>query len=618
MDKDLESIRVDDLPIIYMLLEQLGIREAIDQQIHPHGNWVGPSIGSLTSLWLCYILSECDHRLSMVETWAEQRLPLLQALIGEERLSSKDFADDKLASILDYLSEEADWSAIETSVNQTGIELYRLDKPNSLPTFRLDSAPMQSHGQVEPGGLLQYGYSKHHNGDLGQFKIQLCSLDNEVNHFAYPFSHISVSGEKADDGLYLPLIHSIKAQLSNQAGYEQGNLYVADGKMGSQATRATIAKGQDYYLVPLSKVQLPEERRLAYIQSVDPQTYQQIIKVEQEGQADEVKKLIASGFEKVVKRTYEWEVEKEAAEQAEAEGEAAEQQTAAARTYEWTERLLFVKSDYYATQQAQKLDKQLDRVSEQIKNLTVPKQGKKTLKEPEEVQQAVDKILKDNKLEDLLKVTIDAQQHTRAIRAYGDKPAREEISYTFEITVERQAEQIASRRQLMGWQVYATNAPSELLTFEQCVWKYRYQSNIERQFDNIRNKVVKLLPVYLMKDERIIGLVNLLMLALKACSLAEYKVAKALKEQDQALADVYEGNPKRTTKTPSAKRLFKAFDGISIALVFTGKQLEYALMTKLEPVQKKIIQLMGFDLDLYPNLVRKIQMFFSVSRLIET
>jgi transposase len=593
---ELEDLRVDDLPLIYAMVKMLGVKEAIDKHIKCHGGWEGPSPGTIVSLWLCYILNECDHRLSVVETWSEQRILLLQAIIGDKSLSSKDFSDDKLAKILDYLSEDKNWLAVESSVNNKGLSIYRLESPKSIPTLRLDSAPMQSHGTVTEGGLLQHGYSKHHNGNLGQFKVQLCSLDNEINHFAFPVSHITVSGEQADDGLYLPLISQIRKQLSVQRGYEKENLYVGDGKMGSKEIRYTISKNEDYYLVPLSKKQLSEAKRLEYIGKVEKTTYKKVEKKVDEGSEKETTKVVAQGFEIAADCSI----------------------TLEDRICKWSERYLFVQSDYYREQQEVKLNKDLTQSMELLTDLPIPRKGKKVINTLEEMQSSVNKILKDNKLKDLLLVNIKQTKHIKSIRAYGSKPAREEEYYTYEIDIERQEDKIEERKKLMGWQVYATNLPEEKMSFEQCVWKYRYQSNIERQFDNIRNKVVKLLPVYLNKDNRIIGLVNLLMLALKVCCLTEYKVAKALKEQNDELADIYEGNPKRTSKKPSAKRLFKAFDGISIALIFENKRLNYALLTKLEPVQKKILQLLDLDKNLYEHLRGNIQIFFTNSNSTES
>ena len=39
----------------------------------PHGNHKGLSSGQLAVIWLTYILTEYDHRLSSVEEWSQER-----------------------------------------------------------------------------------------------------------------------------------------------------------------------------------------------------------------------------------------------------------------------------------------------------------------------------------------------------------------------------------------------------------------------------------------------------------------------------------------------------------------------------------------------------------------
>ena len=55
-----------------------------------------------------------------------------------------------------------------------------------------------------------------------------------------------LSGERADDGLYLPIIKRIRRGL-----HKTGLLCVGDWKMRALETRAYLAKHQDMYLSPL-------------------------------------------------------------------------------------------------------------------------------------------------------------------------------------------------------------------------------------------------------------------------------------------------------------------------------------------------------------------------------
>ena len=58
--------------------------------IQPHGNREGLSAGWLITAWLSFILSQADHRMSEVESWAEDHLETLQALLPDP-VGVKDF-----------------------------------------------------------------------------------------------------------------------------------------------------------------------------------------------------------------------------------------------------------------------------------------------------------------------------------------------------------------------------------------------------------------------------------------------------------------------------------------------------------------------------------------------
>ena len=68
--------------------------------------------------------------------------------------------------------------------------------------MRLDSTTASSYGAVNEDGLLQLGHSKDHQPDLGQLKVMLATLDP----LGMPLATEVLSGERADDPLYLPAI----------------------------------------------------------------------------------------------------------------------------------------------------------------------------------------------------------------------------------------------------------------------------------------------------------------------------------------------------------------------------------------------------------------------------
>jgi len=96
---EIETERVDDIPLLIHQQQRMGIPEVLDNVICPHGNRQGMSVGWLATGWMSYILSEADHRMSEVEPWATERMETLHALFpGLSR--EKDFIDDWLADVL--------------------------------------------------------------------------------------------------------------------------------------------------------------------------------------------------------------------------------------------------------------------------------------------------------------------------------------------------------------------------------------------------------------------------------------------------------------------------------------------------------------------------------------
>lgn len=131
---EIRTERIDDVPLLVHQQLKMGIPDILDQLIQPHGNRQGLSVGWLATVWLSYILSQSDHRLSEVEPWVEQQFETLSALIPEP-LTVKDFTDDRLADLLRYLNSNEVWQEVEEQLGQRLIQVYDLKQE----PVRLDS-----------------------------------------------------------------------------------------------------------------------------------------------------------------------------------------------------------------------------------------------------------------------------------------------------------------------------------------------------------------------------------------------------------------------------------------------------------------------------------------------
>ena len=131
---EIRTERIDDVPLLIHQQLKMGIPDILDQLIQPHGNRQGLSVGRLATVWLSYILSQSDHRLSEVEPWVEQQFETLSALIPE-KLTVKDFTDDRLADVLRYLNSNEVWQEVEEQLGQRLMQVYDLKQE----PVRLDS-----------------------------------------------------------------------------------------------------------------------------------------------------------------------------------------------------------------------------------------------------------------------------------------------------------------------------------------------------------------------------------------------------------------------------------------------------------------------------------------------
>ena len=196
--------KIGGASLVLSILIDLEIRELINSHYPVHGNWDGMDKGFIVCVWISYIISESDHRLSALEDWVKEHEKSL-GLQLEERINEKDFTDDRLGKLLDTFSEEDRWNNFEKSANKKFISVYDLKGR----TVQLDATIGQSFGKIVEEGLLQRGYSKQFRKDLGQFKTMLANLGDEN----MPLGRITVSGEKSDDELYVPIIKLAKESL---------------------------------------------------------------------------------------------------------------------------------------------------------------------------------------------------------------------------------------------------------------------------------------------------------------------------------------------------------------------------------------------------------------------
>jgi transposase len=561
--------RVDDIPVLFGIMKQLELPEIFDTHLGQHGNHRGLSNGWLLTVWLAFILSEGDHCKSHVQEWVWKRRRMVSKLIGQP-IRWDDFTDDRLGIALGYVSRQESWEGIEEGLWRQTVVVHTF----KIAGVRLDSTTSSGYHKAVVDQVMQYGHSKDHRPDLTQVKLMLAVAEPRGQVIA---SQVH-SGEKADDPLYVPLMHRVRKILG-----ASGMLYTGDCKMAALETRADIVAHHDYYLTVLPLTGETREQIDSWIGAVVDGDQEVTLFWDDE-------RLLGGGYEFSRPLT------------GQSHGQAVS----------WIERVELVRSCSLAHSQSQALEHRLQSAKMALQKLTPePGKGKRQIREEGKLLQAIEKILATYRVTGLLDVSWQREEQvtTRYVgrgRGGPHRPTRIEKKVRYVITgVLRKEADIAAAKYRLGWRVQVTNLPQEILTLAQCVLHYRAGYCVEGDFRMLKGKPIGIRPLYVRTDAQIRGLTHLLTVALRILTCIQMKAREELAKEDTALAGLYEGQPSRTTTCPTARRLLRAFVREEITLAYINVEgQEYINLSPLSDVLGTILTYLGLCASLYTRLIQ--------------
>ena len=561
--------RIDDFPLLLEVMQRLGLPGIIDHHLRRHGLHQGLSWGWIATIWLAHILCQSNPRKQPVQAWVRQGQETIERITGM-KVNELDFTDDRLTLLLRRLSKPETWQAIETDLGRSILRVYEL-KPERV---RLDATTVSGYHASGEDTLFQYGHSKD-DPSLAQVKVMVAALDP----LGLLLTTQVVAGNQADDPLYVPAVDRVLQIID---GVEL--LFVGDCKMSALSIRAHIHHLGQHYLCPLAQTGKTGEEMSEWIQAAnDGQHTLQTIYVENDKGE---RKLLAEGyeFERLVK--------------VEIGGE----------SKEWKERVLIVRSESYRRVMQEGLASRLQRALEELMALTpAPGRGKRQIQDETELVEAAEAILKAHDVQGLLSYTFERQEkrQTKYLgrgRGSPDRPKQEIVTVRYQMTaIVRQEGAIAALQKTFGWRAYVTNAPAEQLRLEQAVLTYRDEWLIERGFHRLKGVPLSLSPLFVKRDDQVVGLTNLLSLAVRFLTLIEFVVRRKLKQNQEKLVGLIENNPKKGIDNPTTERLLKMFDNITLTVVQLPDQTIRHLPA-LTAVQTRILELLGLSANIYTRL----------------
>jgi len=562
--------RVDDVPLLLGFLIKLGLPQILDRHLPAHPLHQGLSNGWLIAVWITYILSQADHRKCHVRDWATGLHHTLESVTGQS-FRPVDFTDDRLALVLQRLSDPTVWGLLEADLWQSTCDVYELP----VERIRLDSTTSYGYHIVTEGGLMQLGHSKDHRPDLPQLKLMAAAAEPTgmlVASDVHP-------GDAADDPLYLPLIRRVRELLGRT-----GLLYTGDCKMAALETRGEIDAHGDFYLTPLPMTGETQKQFEAWVDAaINGPKREELVNIRM---GDD---LVGRGYEFERIQTI----------------------LCGSTEHAWTERVLIVRSEPIAQSQAMALERRLAKAEVAIRGLTPPPgRGKPQYTTGWELERAVAMVLAEYDVEGLLEVNWTREEicQTRYVgrgRGGPNRPTKTEWTIRYQITEVRcNTQAIQDRFARMGWRALVTNVPAQRLTLVEAVLAYRGGWCVERDFHQLKDQPLGISPLFVRRDDQVVGLTRPLTLALRVLTLFEVLVRRGQKQAGEKLKGLYSGQASRTTEAPTAVRVLKAIAKAEITL--TRAETEDGScwhLTPLPELLRRVLAYLGLPETVYTRLV---------------
>ncbi len=538
------------------------IASIIDNHLAPpHGNRKGLSYGQLAVLLLTYIVSEADHRICYLETWVSEHQRSLEA-ITEWEIREKEATDDRCGDLLRILGLTEGLPQMEMSLSQHLVKAYELPTSQARSDTTSFSVYHQISEDFEEESLIKFGYSKDKRPDLRQYRQMLATLDP----LGMPLLGATLAGNGGDESEYLPTWRKMTEILGNREF-----LYLADSKASTWHNRAKIHREGGIYCFPLAMTQ-PRPKLLSdWVKN--PPT--EMIKIVEKDEGDSLPLEVGNGFEVPLGNIWvEPETEKR---------------------YKWEERWLVLKSNALASRQIKSLESRLVKGEGALLSLQ-----KRPGKDEKRLEQKIQEILKSYRLTKYLEYSIDKKiSYKKVYKGRGSRS--EDSSYRrvrqikLILNYQRLSTEIEAFKRVAGWRLYVTNATSEQLSLTEAVQAYKQQWQPEMGFHRFKKGRLSALPIYFRDEEKIKGLMFLLTIALRVFTLMEFVVRRQLHQSQSSLAGLYEGNPKRTTKRPTAEKMLRAFNNITL-YIHRDDSIE---ISGLNVVQQQILRLMNIEESIY-------------------
>jgi transposase len=137
-----------------------------------------------------------------------------------------------------------------------------------------------------------------------------------------------------------------------------------------------------------------------------------------------------------------------------------------------------------------------------------------------------------------------------------------------------------------------------------CVRSYRGGWCLERDFHLLKDAPLGIRPWFVRRDDQLVGLSFLLLLALRVLSLCEVLMRRGQQRRGDRLLGLYVGQPRRRVDHPTGLAVLKAVARLELTLtrIRVGDEERWHL-TELPALVRRVLDDLGLEQSWYTRLV---------------
>ena len=556
-DLQLRSYQIGVLPLVNRLLERMRLRQILSEHLPADDRRMELSTVSALLVLIRNVFASRQPVYGVAE-WAVQFAPdLLELEPAELTLLHDDRLGRALDRLFDGVGPELVLAVVRHVVQEFQLNLDELHNDSTTISFygAYEDAQQEDQQRGRATCAVTWGHSKDHRPDLKQLLYILTITEDG----GVPVYFTTASGNQADDRTHLDtwdLLH----QLVGRPGF----LYVADCKLASSENLRHIATRGGRFVTILPRSHKEDQVfRERLRQKPDAVVWRKLYEVSSEGELQD--RLSVCGEEMLDGDGY---------------------------------RLLWYHSTRKAQLESLSRSRRLERAYLALTELQARLSGPRTrFRQRAKVEQAVEELLKEHDMADLLKVEIEEYaeesfRQTRPGRPTANMSYRKETRLAYRLCWQLNEPRLVESEREDGVFPLLTN--DRALDAEQVLRAYKRQPMIEKRFSQFKTDFA-VAPVYLKNVARIQGLLAVYFFVLLLQTLMERELRRAMIEHDVTTLPLYpEG---RACARPTTQKIIDLFEPIQRHQLQDGTGIRgkdpVILVTNLTSLQRKILRLLG-------------------------